>query len=206
MQRRAFVSGLAALSIAGCSQRPPKTPVVSYVTVPTEGKTAQFLSAAHAQMQHRVAYEPNYQKIAYPNGDLPADKGACSDVLIRAYRAIGLDLQQLVHEDMIAHFDLYPKTWGLKAPDANIDHRRVPNLMVFFSRFGQVLPVSHDPADYKPGDILATHPIGTHIALVSDQMPSGGQRLLVIENIGGGVQQNDHLLSYPIIGHYRYGL
>ncbi len=174
--------------------------------MPTTGKAAQLLSAAHSQSRAMVHYEPNYQRIAYPGGDLPADKGACSDVLIRAYRVLGIDLQKLVHEDMVAHFDLYPKTWGLKAPDANIDHRRVPNLMVFFSRFGQVLPMSQSPADYQPGDILATHPFGTHIALVSDQKRSGSDRLWVIENIGGGVQQNDHLLSYPLIGHYRYAL
>ena len=208
MDRRTLLIGLSALASSSCSPRSMSAAANApdMVTVPTTGKTALLLAAAHAQGRQFVHYEPGYSHIAYPGGDLPADHGACSDVLIRAYRAIGIDLQQLVHEDMMAHFSLYPKTWGLKAPDANIDHRRVPNLMVFFSRFGQVLPLSHDPADYRPGDILATHPFGTHIALVSDQKLPGSDRLLVIENIGGGVQQNDHLLSYPLIGHYRYGL
>ncbi len=207
MDRRSYLTGLAALTLSACSrsaQTPPPAPAL--ITVPTAGKTPQLLTAARAQTAHFVRYEPNYKQIAYPGGDLPADHGACSDVLVRAYRAIGIDLQKQVHEDMLAHFNLYPKTWGLKAPDSNIDHRRVPNLMVFFSRFGTVLPLSQSPADYQPGDILATHPVGTHIALVSDCKRVGSDRLLVIENIGGGVQLNDHLLSYPLIGHYRYAL
>ena len=176
------------------------------VTVATTGRAAQLLAAAHDQMKAFVRYDGGYTRLAYPGGDLPAGRGACSDVLIRAYRMLGIDLQKLVHEDMLAHFDLYPKTWHLPVPDASIDHRRVPNLMVFFARFGTVLPLTHNPADYQPGDIVATHPFGTHIALVSDQKPAGSDRLLVIENIGGGVQQNDHLLSYPLLGHYRFGL
>ena len=209
MDRRTYLIGSATLALAACSRSKWwKRPSVQLptVTVPTSGKTAILLAAAHAQTQKFVHYQAQYARIAYPGGDLPADHGACSDVLIRAYRALGVDLQKLVHEDMTAHFSLYPKTWGLKAPDSNIDHRRVPNLMVFFSRFGTVLPLSHAAADYQPGDILATHPFGTHIALVSDQRLVGSDRLTVIENIGGGVRQNDHLLSYPLIGHYRYAL
>jgi uncharacterized protein YijF (DUF1287 family) len=210
MDRRAFVSLVSAAGLCGCSRAAssPGNPVAvtALETVSTQGAVARVLAAAHDQTRSRVTYEPNYLKIAYPDGDLPADRGACSDVLIRAYRHIGIDLQKLVHEDMRAHFSLYPKHWGLKAPDSNIDHRRVPNLMVFFSRFGQTLSLTQNPADYRPGDILATHPFGTHIALVSDQKQAGLDRLLVIENIGGGVQQNDHLLSYPLIGHYRYAV
>jgi uncharacterized protein YijF (DUF1287 family) len=210
MDRRAFVSFVSAAALSGCSRASsssaPPVAAVTLETVSTQGLTARLLAAAHDQTRSRVTYEPNYLKIAYPQGDLPADRGACSDVLIRAYRHLGIDLQRLVHEDMQAHFPLYPKQWGLKAPDSNIDHRRVPNLMVFFSRFGQTLPLTQNPADYRPGDILATRPVGTHIAIVSDQKHADSDRLLVIENIGGGVQQNDHLLSYPLIGHYRYAV
>ncbi len=108
---------------------------------------------------------------------------------------------------MVANFHLYPKKWGLKAPDSNIDHRRVPNLMVFFSRFGKVLPLTNNPADYQPGDILATAPATTHIALVGDAYSMfDPKRLTVIQNIGHGVNQDDALFSYPLLGHYRYGL
>jgi len=205
VQRRAVLAGLGLAALQGCS-RPLSAIVEQTVTVPTTGAAAELLAAAHAQTKAFVQYDGGYTKIVYPGGDLPPGRGACSDVLIRAYRRLGIDLQKLVHEDMQAHFDLYPKTWGLKTPDSSIDHRRVPNLMVFFSRFGTVLPLTKNPGDYQPGDILATHPIGTHIALVSDQKPANSDRLWVIENIGGGVQQNDHLLSYPLLGHYRFGL
>lgn len=205
MQRRAFLAGLGLAALGGCSK--PLTALAGgTVTEPTTGKAAQLLDAAHQQTRHFVTYDSGYTKLGYPGGDVSPDKGVCSDVLIRAYRTLGIDLQKLVHEDMQAHFDLYPKSWGLKAPDSSIDHRRVPNLMVFFSRFGSVLPLTQDPGDYQPGDILATKPFGTHIALVSDQKPANSDRLWVIENIGGGVQQNDHLLSYPLLGHYRFGL
>ena len=205
MDRRVLLAGLPLAALGGCS-KPMASALSGTETVPTSGKAAQLLAAAHAQTKSFVWYDGGYTKINYPGGDLPSNRGACSDVLIRAYRTLGIDLQKLVHEDMTAHFDLYPKRWHLPAPDASIDHRRVPNLMVFFSRFGQVLPLTQNPADYQPGDILATPPVGTHIALVSDQKPRGSDRLWVIENIGGGVQQNDHLLSYPLLGHYRFGL
>ncbi len=205
MDRRAVLSGLAVATLGGCT-KPLSAIVQPTVTVPTSGMATQLLTAAHAQTKSFVWYDGGYCKIAYPGGDLPPNRGACSDVLIRAYRTLGIDLQKLVHEDMQAHFELYPRKWGLTAPDSSIDHRRVPNLMVFFSRFGTVLPLTQNPADYQPGDILATKPNGTHIALVSDQKSAASDRLWVIENIGGGVQQNDHLLSYPLLGHYRFGL
>lgn len=205
MYRRSVVLPLTATSLFACSKTQTSR-AHAYVTIPTSGKASQLLAAVHAQTRHQVVYDSGYTHLDYPNGDVASDKGACSDVLIRAYRTLYIDLQKLVHEHMEAHFDLYPKTWGLKAPDPSIDHRHVPNLMVLFSRFAKVLSLSHDPETYQPGDILASHPIGPHIALVSDQKPKGLNRLLVIENIGGGVQKNDHLLSYPIIGHYRYAL
>ncbi len=175
--------------------------------VATTGRAQSFLQAAHRQTESFVAYDSKYTPIAYPNGDVPLSRGVCSDVVIRAYRAIGIDLQQLVHEDMAAHFDLYPKRWGLTAPDANIDHRRVPNLMTFFSRFGQVLPISRDPKDYKPGDLITNRPGGgTHIAVVSDVISPISGRLMVIQNCGFGTRQDDDLLRYPFLGHYRYGV
>lgn len=204
MRRRAALTGLAAFALGGCS-RAPSVFARQQETVPVVGKAAQLLAAARAQTRHFVQYDSGYTRIGYPGGDVAPDKGVCSDVLIRAYRtALGIDLQKLVHEDMAAHFNLYPHSWGLKTPDSSIDHRRVPNLMVFFSRFGQVLPLSNNPDDYRPGDIIANKPFGTHIALVSDVKVGG--RLQVIENIGGGVQVNDHLLGWPLLGHYRYGL
>ncbi len=198
MHRRALVFGAPALMLAGCSA-PSRA-------VPVAGKTATLLAAAHEQTQHLVLYDSGYTRIPYPNGDVAPGKGVCADVIIRAYRSLGIDLQRLVHEDMRANFDLYPKTWGLKAPDSNIDHRRVPNLRVFFARFGQSLPVSQDPSSWKPGDLITNQPSGPHIAIVSDRMAPMSNRPMVIQNIGWGVREDDQLLRYPITGHYRYGL
>ncbi len=197
MNRRALLLAAPALALAGCA----KSRVVAVT-----GTAARFLGAAHAQTQHLVLYDSGYTRIPYPNGDVAPGRGVCADVIIRAYRAIGVDLQRLVHEDMTAHFDLYPKKWGLKTPDPNIDHRRVPNLRVFFSRFGQSLPVSQDPSGWKPGDLITNQPSGPHIAIVSDRLAPGTDRPMVIQNIGWSVREDDQLLSYPITGHYRYGL
>ncbi len=197
MDRRAFVLAAPALALGGCA--PSRA-------VPVAGTTARFLAAAHDQTRRFVLYDSGYTRIAYPGGDVAPGRGVCADVIIRAYRSIGIDLQRLIHEDMTAHFDLYPKKWHLPAPDANIDHRRVPNLRVFFSRFGQSLPVSQDPKDWKPGDLITNQPSGPHIAIVSDRLAPGSNRPMVIQNIGWGVQENDQLFRYPITGHYRYGL
>jgi uncharacterized protein YijF (DUF1287 family) len=143
--------------------------------------------------------------VAYPNGDVSLDRGVCTDVLIRAYREIGIDLQRLVHEDMQANFAKYPKLWGLSHPDTNIDHRRVPNLMVFFARKGQSLPVSQSASDYLPGDIVTWQlPSGVpHIGIVSDTLAEGA-RYQMIHNIGAGTQCEDCLFAFKIKGHYRY--
>jgi uncharacterized protein YijF (DUF1287 family) len=200
MHRRAFFAAVPALALSACARKS--------AAIPTQGKAHDFLAAAHDQTKAFVLYDAHYSKIPYPNGDVPLSRGVCADVVIRAYRGIGIDLQKLVHEDMQAHFDLYPKKWGLKAPDSNIDHRRVPNLMVFFSRFGQSLPMTHNPGDYKPGDIITNSPGGTHIAIVSDVdvVDLGGNRPMVIQNIGLGTRQDDQLFAYPLLGHYRYGI
>lgn len=199
MNRRAVLFGLpATLTISGCRSQ----------IEPASGKAAALVAAAHAQTRHWVSYDAHYTPLTYPGGDVPASRGVCADVVIRAYRAIGIDLQKCVHEDMVANFDLYPNLWGLKAPDPNIDHRRVPNLHVFFSRFGRSLPITRNPADYRPGDILTTRPITRpHIAIVSDTRAwFGTGNLMVIQNKGFSTRQDNELLSYEITGHYRYGI
>ena len=153
-----------------------------------------------------VVYDPSYVKISYPNGDVAANKGVCTDVVIRAYRKMGIDLQKEVHEDMAANFSKYPKKWGLTAPDKNIDHRRVPNLMTFFARHGTVKPITKNPKDYQPGDIVCWNLGGgiTHIGIVSNRKSADGQRYKIIHNIGAGQVEEDMLFNFSIIGHYRY--
>ena len=154
----------------------------------------------------RVQYDPSYFRIDYPNGDVPKGKGVCTDVIIRAYRKLGIDLQKEVHEDMKANFDKYPRNWGLSHTDKNIDHRRVPNLMTFFTRNGTVKPISQISADYQPGDIVCWNLGGgiTHIGIVSKKKTPDKQRHLIIHNIGAGQVLADCLFSYKIIGHYRF--
>lgn len=156
--------------------------------------------------EQKVTYDPSYFSISYPNGDVPSDKGVCTDVVIRAYRKLGIDLQKEVHEDMKSNFGSYPKNWGLSKTDKNIDHRRVPNLMKFFSRFGTVKSISNKPEDYLPGDIVCWSLGGglTHIGLVVDKKSSDQKRYLIVHNIGGGQVLADCLFDYTIIGHYRY--
>lgn len=153
-----------------------------------------------------VRYDPAYVVIPYPNGDVPADRGVCTDVVIRAYRKLGVDLQKEVHEDMEANFSQYPKNWGLSRPDKNIDHRRVPNLMTFFSRFGTVKKMSSNPEDYIPGDIVCWRLDNgmTHIGIVVDKKSRDGKRYQVVHNIGAGQVLEDCLFSFKIIGHYQY--
>src|SRR5262249_8953080 len=128
------------------------------------------------------------------------------DVVIRAYRAVGIDLQQQVHEEMVAHFDAFPRLWGLARPDPNIDHRRVPNLQVFFRRRGLALPVTREPGDYRPGDLVTwtVPPNLPHIGIVSDQRTDDGARPLIVHNIGRGPRLEDMLFAFPITGHWRY--
>ena len=168
----------------------------------------QLVSAANERTQADVTYDGRYIAIDYPGGDVPAGMGVCTDVVIRSYRALGIDLQQLVHEDMERNFDAYPsqRIWGLTRPDSNIDHRRVPNLRAFFTRHGESLRVSDDGNNYKPGDIVSWMLPGNlpHIGIVSEQRNELGQPL-IIHNIGAGPQVTDILFQYPITGHYRYG-
>ncbi|MDC9723147.1 MAG: DUF1287 domain-containing protein [Urechidicola sp.] len=156
--------------------------------------------------KQKVTYDPSYFSIDYPNGDVPSGKGVCTDVVIRAYRKIGIDLQKEVHIDMKSGFSSYPKIWGLKATDSNIDHRRVPNLMTFFKRKGAEKPISENAKDYIPGDIVCWNLGGaiTHIGIVVDKKSKDGERYLIVHNIGGGQVLEDCLFDFTIIGHYRY--
>ena len=173
------------------------------VAGPTE---SDLVDAALERTRHTVRYDGAYHAIPYPNGDVPANIGVCTDVLVRSYRAIGIDLQRLVHEDMSADFDAYPRNWGLSRPDTNIDHRRVPNLRRFFERHGESLGVSDDPRDYKPGDIVSWMLPGNnpHIGIVTNEMSADGKRPLIVHNIGLGPKKDDMLFLFEITGHYRY--
>ncbi|MFN4081171.1 MAG: DUF1287 domain-containing protein [Saprospiraceae bacterium] len=157
--------------------------------------------------RQRVVYTPAYVALPYPGGDVPAHTGVCSDVVIRAYRKLGIDLQKEVHEDMRLQFGAYPQRWGLRKPDPNIDHRRVPNLMVFFERKGASRPITNNPDDYMPGHLVCWELPGgqTHIGIVSRQRsPTHRHRYQIIHNIGAGQTLEDCLFGYKIIGHYRY--
>ncbi len=162
--------------------------------------------AAEDRATHLILYDPSYQSIDYPMGDVAGNRGVCTDVVIRAYRAMGIDLQELVHEDMRAAFSRYPKIWGLSRPDTNIDHRRVPNLETFFARHGQSLPASDTAADYLPGDVVSWRLPGgrPHIGIVTTRKTAGGVPL-ISHNIGWGTRVEDMLFSFDIVGHYRYG-
>lgn len=166
-----------------------------------------LVAAAVERPQHQVLYDPGYVAIAYPGGDVPAESGVCTDEIIRIYRAVGVDLQKEVHEDIVRAFAAYPmERWQQSRPDRNIDHRRVPNLMVFFSRKGAELAISKRAADYRPGD-LVTWELGNgpvHIGIVVDQKGPATGRYMIVHNIGEGPKMEDVLFDWKIIGHYRY--
>lgn len=187
---------LATMSAAGAAAHPTQE--------------AAFLRAVAALENHNVRFVPAYRRIAYPMGDVPASEGVCADVVVRAYRAIGIDLQKLVHDDMRRHFALYPRTWRMRGPDANIDHRRVLNLRAFFARHGKSLKITSDPADYKPGDLvtwnLDPRSSTPHIGIVSPRRSKDGKRPLVMNNLGQGQIYEDILFAYRITGHYRYAI
>jgi len=183
----------------------------SQLAPPTTPRHSNFLlrlsSAAIERTHYHVRYDPAYVRIPYPNGDVPADTGVCTDEVIRSYRAVGIDLQKELHEDLVANFAAYPnqRRWQLAHADTNIDHRRVPNLMVFFSRKGDALPITARAEDYAPGD-LVTWDLGgniPHIGIVVDQRASSG-RYVVVHNIGQGPKMEDVIFSWRVTGHYRY--
>ncbi|MBU8920609.1 MAG: DUF1287 domain-containing protein [Bacteroidales bacterium] len=167
-----------------------------------------LVKAAKERTLHEVTYNGSYFPISYPNGDIPSNFGVCTDLVIRAFRVAGVDLQKKVHEDMAENFDLYPsrRIWGLTAPDKNIDHRRVPNLQAFFERSGASLEITGDEKDYLPGDLVTWMLPGNlpHIGIVIDEWARDGDRPLIVHNIGEGPKTNDILFKHPITGHYRY--
>ncbi len=168
----------------------------------------KLVAAAVERSHHAVRYDPAYMRIPYPGGDVPADTGVCTDEIIRAYRAVGTDLQKEVHEDMEQNFSAYPRKWRWLSgrPDTNIDHRRVPNLMVFFSRKGETLAITARAEDYEPGD-LVTWDLGgnvPHIGIMVDQKSPASGRYMVLHNIGRGPKIEDVLFSWKITGHYQY--
>ncbi|HEY7885004.1 MAG TPA: DUF1287 domain-containing protein, partial [Cellvibrionaceae bacterium] len=168
----------------------------------------KLADAAIERTGHQIVYDGAYERLAYPGGDVAPDKGVCTDVIIRAYRALGVDLQVLVHEDMRDNFDAYPsrRIWGLTRPDANIDHRRVPNLQTFFTRHGQSLTVSTMAEEYQPGDIVSWMLPGNlpHIGIVTHQLSESSGRPLIVHNIGRGPMLEDMLFTYSVTGHYRF--
>ena len=177
-------------------------------TNPRQEFLDKLVAAAIERTNHSVKYVSAYVRLDYPGGDVPPDTGVCSDEIIRAYRAVGVDLQKEVHEDMVKNWSDYPPKvkWHQAHPDTNIDHRRVPNLMVFFSRKGESLPISLVANDYSPGDIV-TWDLGgdvPHVGMVVNVKSPEPGRLLIVHNIGQGPKMEDVLFSWKITGHYRY--
>ncbi|MEB4592194.1 DUF1287 domain-containing protein [Candidatus Thiothrix sp. Deng01] len=182
--------------------QPQPPPVLKPVPPP---QVAKMLDSVQKQVEITRSYDPAYVRLRYPNGDVPETTGVCADVIVRAFRAQGVDLQQTLHEDMQRNFSQYPKKWSMKGPDANIDHRRVYNLMTFFKRQGKELPVTHNPTDYQPGDVVAWD-LGkgqAHIGIVTQYSTPDG-RPLMAHNVGYGANIEDALFFWPVIGHYRY--
>lgn len=202
VDRRTLLLGAgASLALPGCG------PNQSGEAPAAAGKAGRLIAAARAQIGVTVRYDAAYALLAFPGGDVPRERGACTDVVIRAYRdALGLDLQALVNADMRAAFDAYPRTWGLGAPDRNIDHRRVPNLRAWLSRHGAALPIPGDAWGWRPGDIFTSlvDNRGPHIGLVSDRRGANGW--LIVQNIGAGAREDDGLFAWPITGRYRWAL
>ena len=200
---------LLSMMLAGCSESEPatrvNTPPVQSAAQPQRIASPPIVAAARNQVGKTVSYDPAYVGLAYPGGDLPIEKGVCTDVVVRALRdAFNMDLQKLVYEDMKTAFSAYPNIWGLKKPDRNIDHRRVPNLKKYFDRHGYSVAVTKSAADYLPGD-LVTCTVGrnlAHIMVVSDRKTSDGIPF-VIHNIGSGTQEEQRLFDFPMTGHYR---
>jgi uncharacterized protein YijF (DUF1287 family) len=194
MDRQRFVMALGAM-------------VLSPAAAKASHSASSILVAARRQVGVTQTYDPGYSRIAFPDGEVPRDRGVCCDVIVRAYRdAFGLDLQALVNADMRSAFRAYPRSWGLAHPDSNIDHRRVPNLETFFRRKGAALPIPRDPMDRRPGDIFTSRLGGRlpHIGFASDR--PGARSRLVIHNIGAGAREEDALLDFPLVGRFRWEL
>jgi uncharacterized protein len=204
INRRRFLLGAPVLALASASIAHAEAPVAV-----TSAAATKLLAAAEAQIGVTTRYDPAYEKLKFPGGDVPVERGVCTDVVVRAYRvAFSADLQELLNTDMRANFSAYPRAWGLSQPDTNIDHRRVLNLAVFFRRKGAALPLPASAMDWQPGDIITqTLPNGRpHIGIVSAKRDATSGRLQVIHNIGFGTQSNDILALFKATGRYRFML
>jgi uncharacterized protein YijF (DUF1287 family) len=223
MIRRHFLFALVfAASILGCNANPtPTLPTPTVAALPSQSAATpanranpatmpqdtgtRIGLAAESQVGVTTIYDAQYTRLDYPGGDLPVERGACTDVIVRAFRAIGVDLQARVHEDMVKNFSVYPKDWGLHAPDANIDHRRVQNLTKYFDRMGKQVNGNADE-NFKPGDVVSWQLSGwmQHIGIVAVDLVPGTNRHYMIHNIGAGTQKEDVLRSFTIIAHHRW--
>lgn len=214
--RLAFVIGgmIFLTSTSACasragerSSRTKQTPILNLTRRPISDvpQIKQAVDSALDQTERTFEYDPSYAKLDYPGGDVPIERGVCADVIVRAFRGAGVDLQREVHEDMSRHFAKYPTNWGARRPDSNIDHRRVPNLMTFLDRAGKSVPITKKASDYVPGDVVAweldDHLF--HIGLITDAVSDRTQNYLIVHNMGAGAKIEDVLLSWKIIGHYR---
>ena len=227
MRTIAVYASLGVLVLVGCkgdseAGRKPVQRGSKTATVPKEAATVQtpdaprrekpvtmverLASAAEAQVGVTMTYDPSYVGLAYPGGDVPADRGVCTDVVVRALRGVDIDLQVLIHEDMKASFKSYPNLWGLKRPDRNIDHRRVPNIAAFLRRKGKAAALTRDAGDYLPGDIVVWRLSNgrPHMGIVSSVRARGKERYSVVHNIGAGAKLEDSLFEFEITGHFRY--
>lgn len=212
----AIFLALALLAGAACQRqvaqipkplKPPEQQTETRALPANSSPTLKLIvDGAVNQIGKTTSYDPSYQKIEYPNGDVPIETGVCSDVIVRAFRSGSIDLQKDVHEDMKGNFSAYPTRWGLKGPDANIDHRRVPNLQTYFTRKGKSLSTTSGSEDFLPGDIV-TWDLGggvDHVGIVVNVWSKPAQRYLMVHNIGGGSRMEDALFAWKITGHYRY--
>ncbi len=219
LQNQLIFAVLGLLVLSGCGQqaqpqsraagsRPTPSPSVTVrpIGVNSPPQMQQIIEAAIEQTKVTTGYDPAYAALDYPNGDVPAETGVCSDVIVRAFRKAGIDLQKKVHEDMKAAWSAYPRKWGAARPDTNIDHRRVLNLMTYFDRQQKRLPITDSPADYAPGDVVAWD-LGNgidHIGIVVNTWSETSQSYLIVHNIGAGARLEDVLFAWKITGHYRY--
>ena len=202
-----LVAGCRSRSHTGSSRGAvPAHPVFKPLPTNSSPQLKELIDGAVAQAGVTTGYDPAYVSIRYPDGDVPVNTGVCSDVVVRAFRKAGIDLQKELHEDMSRSFAEYPTRWGLSAPDSNIDHRRVPNLMTYFTRQGKALPITTETDDYLPGDIVAWDLGGGvyHIGMVTNMLSETERECLIVHNIGAGTRVEDVLLNWTIKGHYRF--
>ncbi|KUJ63948.1 hypothetical protein AR687_00295 [Flavobacteriaceae bacterium CRH] len=196
------------LLFCSCNQKQEQYTIAENSAIINKSFGDKLSDAAISIIDPSIDYDPAYFSIKYPNGDIPENKGVCTDVIIRSYRKLNIDLQEEVHEDMLEKFSVYPnlKKWGMSKTDTNIDHRRVPNLEVFFDRKGENLTITKNPNDYKTGEIVTwlINDKLPHIGIVTNRKSADGKRNLIVHNVGNGQVLQDCLFEYKIVGHYKY--